>query len=95
MWPIKRKKKSARKELKTVYFYPNDYIILKGLSKEKNRSMTQTAHDMMMIYFGYQQGVKESEIRTLTLERAAALDVIKKLKDELDLYKLRFGKIDQ
>ena len=95
MWPIKRKKKSARKELKTVYFYPNDYIILKGFSKEQNRSMTQTAHDMMMIYFGYQQGVKESEIRTLKLERAAALDLIRKLKDDLDRYKQRFGKIDQ
>ena len=95
MWPIKRKKKSARKELKTVYFYPNDYIILKGVSKEQKRSMTQTAHDMMMIYFGYQQGVKESQIKMLKLERAAALDVIKKLKDELVLYRQRFGKIDR
>ena len=57
--------------------------------------MTQTAHDMMMIYFGYEQGVKESEIRTLKLERAAALDVIRNLKDDLDRYKQRFGKIDQ
>jgi hypothetical protein len=95
MWPIKRKKKSARKELKTVYFYPNDYVILKGISKERKMSMTAAAQDMMGIYFGYQEGVKESEIRTLKLERAAALDLIKKLKDELDLYKLRFGRIDQ
>jgi len=93
MWPIKRKKKSARKELKTVYFYPNDYIILKGLSKQQNRSLTQTAHDMMMIYFGYEQGVKEREIYALRLEKNAALDLIKNLKEQLDRYRQRFGKI--
>ena len=92
MWPIKRKKKSARKELKTVYFYPNDYIILKG-SKQQNRSLTQTAHDMMMIYFGYEQGVKEREIYALRLEKNAALDLIKNLKEQLDRYRQRFGKI--
>ena len=93
MWPMKRKKKSARKDLKQVYYYETDFITLKILSREQKKSMTQTAHDMMMIYFGYQQGVKEREIFTLRLEKNAALDLIKKLKDELDRYRQRFGKI--
>ena len=95
MWPMKRKKKSARKELKQVYFYPNDYIILKSISKQQNRSMTQTVHDMMKVYVGYQEGIKEGQIKMLEFERAAAGDLIRQLKKELDLYKQKFGKIEK
>ena len=36
MWPIKRKKKSARKELKQVYYYIDDYITLRIISEEQD-----------------------------------------------------------
>ena len=95
MWPIKRKKKSSRKELKQVYYYIHDYITLKAFSKEQKKSLTQTAHDMLMVYVGYQQGTLMSKIDTLQLERDAVVYELKKIMNELKLYKKQFGKIPE
>ena len=65
MWPIKRKKKSARKELKQVYYYIDDYITLRILSKEQNKSMTKMAREILNVYVGYHYG---SQIEMLKIE---------------------------
>ena len=93
MWPMKRKEKSARKDLKQVYYYKTDFITLKILSREQNKSMTQMARDMIMVYIGYQQGTLQSKIDMLQLERDAAVDELRKRLKELELYKKQFGKI--
>jgi len=93
MWPIKRKKKSARKDLKQVYYYKDDFITLKILSREKKKSMTQMARDMILIYIGYEQGIKQSQIDKLQLERDALIYELKIRMKELGLYRKQFGKI--
>ena len=93
MWLIKRKKKSARKDLKQVYYYKDDFITLKILSREQKKSMTQMARDMILVYIGYQQGTLQSQIDRLKLERDALIHELKKRIKELDLYKSRFGQL--
>ena len=95
MWPIKRKKKSARNDLKQVYYYKDDYTTLKILSREKKKSMTQMARDMIMVYIGYEQGIKQSQIDKLQLERDALLYELKKRMKELGLYRKQFGKLPE
>ena len=93
MWPSKRKKKSARNDLKQVYYYKDDYTTLKILSREKKKSMTQMARDMIMVYIGYEQGIKQSQIDKLQLERDALIYELKIRMKELGLYRKQFGKI--
>jgi len=95
MWPIKRKKKSARKDLKQVYYYKDDFVTLKILSREKRKSMTQMARDMILVYIGYQQGTLQSQIDRLELERDALVHELRKRLKELELYKKQFGKIPE
>ena len=93
MWPIKWKKKSARKELKQVYYYKHDYITLKIFSREQKKSMTRMASEMLNVYIGCQQGLLQSQIKWLTLERDAAAEEMRRLRKQLDLYIELFGKL--
>jgi hypothetical protein len=48
-----------------IYYYPDDCIALKYLSKKQHKSMTRVAHDALIIYRGYQHGVTDGEIAHL------------------------------
>ena len=67
MWPFKRNKKSARENLKQVYYYKEDFITLKILSKEGKTSMTKVAHDILVMYLGYKYGNTAGDIKKLEL----------------------------
>ena len=93
MWPFKRRKKSSRKELKQVYYYTNDYITLRVLSKDQKKSMTRMAGDILNVYVGYKYGSLQGQIEVLTLERNAAAVEMRRLRKQLDLYIELFGKL--
>jgi len=93
MWPFKRKKKSARENLKQVYYYKEDFITLKALSKEAKTSMTRLAHDILVIYLGYKYGNAISDIKGLQRDIYLITEECKKTRDELKVYKERFGEI--
>ena len=95
MWPFKRKRNSARENLKQVYYYEKDFTTLKILSKEGKTSMTQVAHDMLVIYLGYKYGDVTGDIKRLQqdLDLDLVADEFRKTRDELKLYKERFGEI--
>ena len=94
MWPFKRERKSARKNLRQVYLYPDDYMTVKILSKQKHRSMTQVTSEALKIYCGYQYGVAEGEKAKLEAQLLFIAEGFKKARAELKLYKERFGKIE-
>ena len=93
MWPFKRNKKSARENLKQVYYYKEDFITLKALSKEGKTSMTRLAHDILVIYLGYKYGDATGDIKKLQRDIDLVADDCRKRRDELKLYKERFGEI--
>lgn len=93
MWPFKRSKKSARENLKQVYYYKEDFITLKSLSKEGKTSMTQVAHDMLVMYLGYKYGNTAGDLKKLQWDLDLVADECRKTRDELKLYKERFGEI--
>ena len=93
MWPFKRKRNSARENLKQVYYYKEDFITLKSLSKEGKTSMTRLAHDILVIYLGYKYGDATGDIKRLQRDLDLVADECRKTRDELKLYKERFGEI--
>ena len=92
MCPLKRKK-SARHKLKEVYYYKKDFITLKVLSKEGKTSMTQVAHDILLVYLSYKHGVADGETKELEFKLKVLAEDYKKIRDELKLYKERVGHI--
>ena len=93
MWPFRRKKKSARENLKLVYYYKEDFVTLKALSKQAKMSMTRLTHDILQVYLGYKYGDATGEIKRLELQLNVLVEDYKKKRDELALYKKRFGEI--
>ena len=93
MWPLKRKRNSARENLKQVYCYQKDFTTLKALSKEVKTSMTQVAHDILVMYLGYKYGDATGDIKRLQRDLDLVADEFRKTRDELKLYKERFGEI--
>ncbi len=93
MWPFKRNKKSARERLKQVYYYKEDFITLKILSKEGKTSMTKVAHDILVMYLGYKYGDATGDIKRLQRDLNLIAEECKKTRDKLKLYKERFGEI--
>jgi len=93
MWPFKRNKKSARENLKQVYYYKNDFITLKTLSKEAKTSMTRLTHDILVMYLGYKYGDATGDIKRLQRDLDLVTDECRKTRDELKLYKEKFGEI--
>jgi len=93
IWRFKRKKKSTRGDLKQVYYYKEDLITLKALSKEGKTSMTRLAHDILVIYLGYKYGDATGDIKKLQQDLDLVADDCRKRRDELKLYKERFGEI--
>ena len=93
MWPFNQKRKSARKNLKQVYYYQNDFITLKSLSGKEKTSMTKLAHDILVLYLGYKYGNVTGDIKKLQFDLDLVADECKKTRDELKLYKERFGEI--
>ena len=57
--------------------------------------MTQVAHDMLVIYLGYKYGDVTGDIKRLQqdLDLDLVADEFRKTRDELKLYKERFGEI--
>ena len=80
MWPFKRKRKCARENLKQVYYYEMDFTTLKSLSKEGKTSMTQVAHDILVMYLGYKYGDTTGDIKRLQRERDLVADECKKTR---------------
>ena len=95
MWPFKRKRNSARENLKQVYYYKEDFITLKILSKEGETSMTRVAHDILQVYLGYKYGDATGDIKRLQRDIDLVADDCRKRRDELKLYKERFGSLPQ
>ena len=93
MWYFKRKKKSARENLKQVYYYKEDFITLKSLSKEGRTSMTHIAHDILVMYLGYKYGNVTGDLKKLQRDIDLIADECSKTRKELKLYKERFGEI--
>ena len=93
MWPFRRKRKSARKDLKQVYYYKEDFITLKAWSKQAKMSMTRLAHDILQVYLGYKYGDLTGENKRLELHLDLLASDYKRIRDELTLYKERFGQI--
>ena len=93
MWPFRRKRKSSRQDLRQVYYYKEDFITLKSLSKAAKTSMTRLAHDILQVYLGYKYGDATGEAKRLELQLDALASDYKRIKDELKLYKKRFGEI--
>jgi len=93
MWLFKRKKKSARENLKQVYYYKKDFTTLKILSKEGETSMTRVAHDILVMYPGYKYGDATGDIKTLQRDLDLVTDECRKTREELKIYKERFGEI--
>ena len=93
MWPFKRKKQSTRGDLKQVYYYKEDFITLKALSKEGKTSMTRLAHDILVIYLGYKYGDATGDIKRLQRDLDLVADECRKTRDKLKVYKERFGEI--
>ncbi len=93
MWLFKRNKKSARENLKQVYYYKEDFITLKILSKEGKTSMTKVAHDILVMYLGYKYGDATGDIKRLQRDLNLIAEECKKTRDKLKLYKERFGEI--
>ena len=92
MWPIKRKKKSARKELKQVYYYIDDYITLRILSEEQNKSMTRMAREILHVYVGYHYG---SQIKRLQMECSALAKELEIMRTKSAQSNNRLGKIPE
>ena len=93
MWPFKQEKKSARENLKQVYYYKEDFITLKILSKEEKTSMTKVANDILVMYLGYKYGDATGDIKRLQRDLNLISEECKKTRDKLKLYKERFGEI--
>ncbi len=55
--------------------------------------MTQVAHDMIMVYLGFHYGTSAAEIEKLETKLSVLAEDYKKKRDELKLYKERFGQI--
>ena len=93
MWLLRRKKKSTRKDLKQVYYYKEDFITLKALSKQGKTSMTRLAHDILQVYLGYKYGDPTGDTKILDRELYLVADECRKTRAELKLYKERVGEI--
>ena len=93
MWPFRRKRKSSREDLKQVYYYKEDFITLKALSKQAKMSITRLAHDILQVYLGYKYGDATGETRKLQRDVYLIADECKKTREESKLYKERFGEI--
>lgn len=93
MWPFKRKRNSARENLKQVYYYKEDFITLKSLSKEGKMSITRVAHDILVMYLGYKYGDATGDIKRLQRDLDLVADECRKTRDKLKVYKERFGEI--
>ena len=93
MWPFRRKRKSSREDLKQVYYYKEDFITLKALSKQDKTSMTRLAHDILQVYLGYKYGDATRDIKGLQRDFNLIADECGKTRAELKLYKERFGEI--
>ena len=93
MWPFRRKKKSTRENLKQVYYYKKDFTTLKILSKEGETSMTRVAHDILVMYLGYKYGDATGDIKRLQRDIDLVADECRKRREELKIYKERFGEI--
>jgi len=89
-----RKKKSTRKDLKQVYFYEKDFNTLKALSKEAKTSMTKMVHDILTTFLGFKYGDAKGEIKRLQYSLDLIANDCKEKREELQLYKEKFGQID-
>ena len=55
--------------------------------------MTRLAHDILVIYLGYKYGDATGDIKKLQQDLDLVADDCRKRRDELKLYKERFGEI--
>ena len=93
MWPFRRKRKSSRGDLRQVYYYKEDFITLKALSKQGKTSMTRLAHDILQVYLGYKYGDAIGDIKGLQRDLKLLIEECSKTRKELKLYKERVGEI--
>ena len=93
MWPFRRKRKSSRGDLKQVYYYKEDFITLKALSKQDKTSMTRLAHDILLLYLGYKYGNVTGDIQGMQRDIKLLAGEFSKTGKELKLYEERFGEI--
>ena len=93
MWPFQRKKKTARGDLKAVYYYKQDYMVLKTFSKEGKKSMTQVAHDILLIYAGCRYGQYLEKMENLEVKVKFLALMHRRDIERLKIYRDRFGKI--
>ncbi len=79
--------------MKQVYYYKEDFITLKALSKQDKTSMTRLVHDILQVYLGYKYGTATGDTKVLELQLNVLAADYKKIRDELKLYKDRAGEI--
>ena len=90
---FKRDNSYQTENYRTIRIRKGDYIILKGLGKDKKTSMIEMVHILIPTYLGVQYGVKLGDMEMMKLEKAALIEEVKKCRSELQQHKDRFGQL--